>query len=194
MTAKVHIETERLRLRDWTDSDAEPFATLNADPRVMEFFPAKLDRAASDALMAKIRANLARDGYGLYAVEVKATAAFIGFVGLAAPNFEAHFTPATEIGWRLARTAWGQGFASEAAAAVRDHAFADLRLNALISFTAEWNRPSRRVMERIGMTHDPADDFIHPNLPAGHKLAPHVLYRISRKQWVARRGKTQPSP
>ncbi len=185
MTAKVHIETERLRLRDWTDADAEPFAALNADPRVMEFFPAKLERAASDALIAKIRLNLARDGYGLYAAEVRETGQFIGFVGLAVPNFEAPFMPAIEIGWRLARRAWGQGFASEAAAAVRDRAFSDLGLQALVSFTAEWNVPSRRVMERIGMTHDPADDFVHPKIAPGHKLAPHVLYRLSKKQWAA---------
>jgi RimJ/RimL family protein N-acetyltransferase len=183
MTATVHIETERLKLRDWSDADLEPFAALNADPRVMEFFPARLDRAASDALAATIRPDLARDGYGLYAAELKATGEFIGFVGLARPNFEAPFMPAIEIGWRLARHVWGEGLASEAAAAVRDHAFADLGLDALVSFTAEWNRPSRRVMEKIGMTRDPADDFIHPKLPAGHKLAPHVLYRINKRQW-----------
>ncbi|HVY20851.1 MAG TPA: GNAT family N-acetyltransferase [Bauldia sp.] len=187
MTPKVHIETERLKLRDWTDADREPFAALNADPRVMEFFPTRLDRGTSDALTATIRTNLTRDGYGLYATELKETGEFIGFVGLARPNFEARFMPAIEIGWRLSRRSWGQGLASEAAAAVRDHAFANLGLEALVSFTAEWNQPSRRVMEKIGMTHDPADDFIHPKLPAGHKLAPHVLYRISRRQWQALR-------
>ncbi|MEJ0013366.1 MAG: GNAT family N-acetyltransferase [Bauldia sp.] len=184
MTATVHIETERLRLRDWIDADAEPFAALNADPRVMEFFPAKLDRAASDALIAKIRAAIAERGYGLYAVEVKDTGQFIGFVGLAHADFPP-VAPAVEIGWRLAREGWGQGYASEAAAAVRDHAFADLGLPELVSFTAEWNRPSRRVMERIGMTRDPADDFIHPRIAPGHKLAPHVLYRIDKRQWPA---------
>lgn len=185
MTAGVHIETERLRLRNWTDADAEPFAAMNADPRVMEFFPAKLDRAASDALMAKLRANIERDGYGLYAAEIKKSRQFIGFVGLAVPNFDAPFMPATEIGWRLTRRSWGNGYASEAAAAVRDHAFRDRGFDGLVSFTAEWNVPSRRVMERIGMTHDPADDFIHPRLPPAHKLAPHVLYRISRRKWQA---------
>jgi RimJ/RimL family protein N-acetyltransferase len=185
MTPKVHIETERLRLRDWTDADAEPFARLNADPRVMEFFPARLDRAASDALMDRIRARLRRDGFGLHATEVKATGEFIGFVGMTPVDFQAAFTPAVEIGWRLAREAWGQGFASEAAAASRDHAFGVLALPELVSFTAEWNQPSRRVMERIGMTRDPDGDFMHPKVPPAHKLAAHVLYRITREQWQA---------
>lgn len=189
MTPKVHIETERLRLRDWTDADAEPFAAMNGDPRVMEFFPAKLDRAASDALLARLRTNLERDGYGLYATEMKDGGQFIGFVGIAVPGFEAPFMPAIEIGWRLTRRSWGQGLASEAAAAVRDHAFADLDLAELVSFTAEWNVPSRRVMERIGMTHDPKDDFIHPKIAAGHKLAPHVLYRINKHQWQSLTGR-----
>ena len=181
MTARVHIETERLLLRDWTDADAVPFAEMNADPRVMEFFVKTLDRAQSDVLMARIRANMARDGYGLYATEDKASGDFIGFVGLAEPGFEGPFMPAIEIGWRLARRSWGQGLASEAAAAVVGHAFTNLGLTALVSFTAEWNRPSRRVMEKIGMTHDAREDFIHPKVPPGHKLAPHVLYRINRE-------------
>jgi RimJ/RimL family protein N-acetyltransferase len=178
MNPTVHIETERLRLRDWTDADAVPFAAMNADRGVMEFFPALLERKQSDELMARIRSNMARDGFGLYAVEERATSAFIGFTGLAKPAFAAPFTPATEIGWRLARKAWGKGYASEAAAAVRDHAFEVLGFDALVSFTSRQNHRSRRVMEKIGMTHDPADDFIHPGLPAGHELAPHVLYRI----------------
>ena len=178
MNPTIHIETERLRLRDWRDADALPFAAMNADRDVMEFFPALLERRQSDELMARIRSNIARDGFGLYAVEERATGAFIGFTGLAVPTFAASFTPATEIGWRLARNAWGKGYASEAAAAVRNHAFKALGFDALVSFTSQQNHRSRRVMERIGMTHDPADDFIHPGLPAGHELAPHVLYRI----------------
>jgi RimJ/RimL family protein N-acetyltransferase len=185
MTPAVHIATERLLLRDWTDADAEPFARLNADPRVMEFFAARLDRAQSDAFLAHIRHGIAKRGYGLFATEVKASASFIGFVGLAPVDFAAAFAPATEIGWRLARESWGQGYASEAAAAVRDYAFTDLGLAELVSFTAEWNQPSRRVMERIGMTRDESGDFMHPKLPAAHKLAPHVLYRITRAEWKA---------
>lgn len=186
MAPRAHIETERLLLRDWTDADAEPFARLNADPRVMEFFPKALGRAESDKLMAGIRENLARKGFGLYAVETKDGGAFIGFTGLAVPGFDAPFMPAIEIGWRLARESWGSGYATEAAGAVIDHAFGRLGLDALVSFTTEWNRRSRRVMEKIGMTRDPADDFVHPKLPPGHKLAPHVLYRIDRQTWPIR--------
>ncbi len=185
MEPRIHIETARLRLRDWTDADAEPFAALNADRRVMEFFPAALTRAESDAQMAAIRAFLAERGYGLYAAEETASGRFIGFIGLSHPSFEAHFTPAVEIGWRLAREVWGQGYATEGARAVAGHAFGPLGLDALVSFTAEWNRPSRRVMEKIGMTHDPAEDFFHPRLPADHKLSRHVLYRLSRADWLA---------
>jgi RimJ/RimL family protein N-acetyltransferase len=174
----IHIETERLRLRDWSDADAEPFAAMNADRCVMAFFPALLEREQSDELMARIRSNMARDGFGLYAVEERRTSLFIGFTGLAVATFAAPFTPATEIGWRLSRQAWGKGYASEAAAAVRDHAFEALGLAELVSFTSQQNYRSRRVMEKIGMTCDPADDFIHPGLPSGHELAPHVLYRI----------------
>ena len=188
MAARVHIETERLLLRDWTDADAAPFAALNADPRVMEFFANPLTRVESDAAMAGSRARLAEDGYGKYATEEKTTGRFIGYVGLAPVDFDAPFTPAIEIGWRLARTAWGSGYATEGARAVLKHAFGPLGLTDLVSFTAEWNRPSRRVMEKIGMTHDPADDFDHPKLPEGHKLRRHVLYRISRADWLSRRA------
>lgn len=151
---------------------------MNADRCVMAFFPAWLERKQSDELMARIRSNMARDGFGLYAVEERRTSLFIGFTGLAVATFAAPFTPATEIGWRLSRQAWGKGYASEAAAAVRDHAFEALGLAELVSFTSQQNHRSRRVMEKIGMTCDPADDFIHPGLPSGHELAPHVLYRI----------------
>jgi ribosomal-protein-alanine N-acetyltransferase len=185
MAARVHIETERLRLRDWTAADAEPFAALNSDPRVMEFFSRPLDRAESDAFLARNQAGIDADGYGLYALEVKASGRFIGYVGLARPTFAAHFTPAIEIGWRLEREAWGEGYATEAARAVVDHAFRDLGIDALVSFTADWNRPSRRVMEKLGMTRDPAEDFLHPRLPADHKLARHVLYRLKREDWLA---------
>ena len=186
MVPRVHVETPRLLLRDWTDADAEPFAAMNADPRVMEFFPRGLDRADSDSLISHIRASITRDGFGLYAVEAKDTGAFVGFTGLARPGFDAPFMPAIEIGWRLARESWGNGYATEAAGAAVDHAFGSLGLDALVSYTTEWNRRSRRVMEKIGMTRDPRDDFMHPKLPPGHKLAPHVLYRIDRERWLTR--------
>jgi RimJ/RimL family protein N-acetyltransferase len=177
---KVHIETPRLRLRDWTDADALPFAALNGDPRVMEFFRGVLARQESDGLMAWIRAGLARDGYGMYAAEEKATGAFIGFIGVTPIDFEAHFTPAIEIGWRLNRESWGNGYATEGARAVVAHAFNKLHLAELVAITAEWNARSRRVMEKIGMRYDPAGDFLHPRIAPDHKLARHVLYRIDR--------------
>jgi RimJ/RimL family protein N-acetyltransferase len=194
VSPRVHIETERLRLRDWVDEDAEPFAAINVDPRVMEFFSKRLTREQSDAFLAGNRANIAADGWGLYAVEEKASGKFVGYVGLARPGFEAHFTPAIEIGWRLARSAWGAGCATEAARAVVDHAFGVLDLDALVSFTTEWNQPSRRVMEKIGMSRDPREDFLHPRVPPDHKLAPHVLYRIDRKTWRTARQATVAPP
>lgn len=180
MAAPVLIETERLRLRNWRDADLEPFARMNADPRVMEFFLRPLDRAESDALAARERARIDRKGYGLYAAEVKDSGDLIGFIGLADVTFAAAFAPAVEIGWRLSRQSWGSGYASEGARAVIDEAFTRLGLESLVSFTAAWNARSRRVMEKIGMTRDPAGDFLHPAIPPEHKLAPHVLYRLDR--------------
>jgi RimJ/RimL family protein N-acetyltransferase len=144
----------------------------------MEFFPKRLGRTESDELMTWMRAFLDDHGYGLYAVEEKNTQDFIGYIGICAVPFEAAFVPATEIGWRLARSSWGSGYATEGARAVVGHAFGQLGFTALVSFTAEWNMRSRRVMEKIGMTRDPDGDFLHPSLPPDHKLARHVLYRI----------------
>jgi RimJ/RimL family protein N-acetyltransferase len=180
MSATATIQTPRLQLRPWRDEDLAPFAELNADPRVMEFFPRTLDRTESDAMVARIRGHFARHGFGLWAVEVPGVAEFIGFVGLAVPRFEAHFTPCVEIGWRLAREHWGRGYATEAARAVLEFGFRDLALQEIVSFTAATNLRSRAVMERIGMTRSPDDDFDHPALPEGHPLRPHVLYRASR--------------
>ena len=174
------IRTHRLLLRLWRDEDLAPFAALNADPRVMEHFPKLLDRAESDAVAVRIRENFDRRGFGLWAVEVPGVADFIGFVGLSVPHFEAHFTPCVEIGWRLARDHWGFGFASEAARAAVDFGFSQLELDQIVSFTVPANKRSRAVMERIGMTRTPVDDFDHPSLPDGHPLRRHVLYRLSR--------------
>jgi RimJ/RimL family protein N-acetyltransferase len=174
-------ETDRLLLRGWRDSDLEPFAALNADPEVMEHFPSTLDREASDALVGRIRSRMDDLGYGLWALEVKATGEFIGFTGLARQTFPAHFTPAVEVGWRLARSAWGNGYATEAALASLAHGFGVAGLDEIVSFTATTNVRSQRVMQRIGMTHDPADDFLHPNVPEGSPVRPHVLYRVRRE-------------
>jgi RimJ/RimL family protein N-acetyltransferase len=184
------IRTERMLLRAWRAEDREPFAALNADPRVMEHFPARLPRAQSDALARRSEQHFAAHGFGPWAVEVPGVAPFIGFVGLVVPAFEAHFTPCVEIGWRLAAEHWGHGYATEAAQAAAVHAFDVVRLEALVSFTTPDNLRSRAVMQRIGMTHDEADDFDHPRLPPGHRLRRHVLYRLNRNALV--RGTLNP--
>ncbi|MDA0563478.1 GNAT family N-acetyltransferase [Streptomonospora sp. S1-112] len=180
--AEVRLRTARLILRPWRPEDREPFARLNADPRVMEHFPAPLTRAQSDALADRIEARMAAEGFGLWAVEVAATGAFIGFTGLSRPAFTAHFTPAVEVGWRLAHHAWGQGCATEAATAAVHHGFTRAGLGEIVSFTAVDNLRSQAVMRRLGMTRDPADDFDHPDLPPGHRLRRHVLYRLRPHQ------------
>jgi RimJ/RimL family protein N-acetyltransferase len=172
----------RVVLRDWTDDDLAPFAELNADPAVMAHFPGRLTRAESDSLASRIRDRLRDDGYGLWALEVPGVTQFAGYVGLSMPTFSAAFTPCHEVGWRLARAHWGHGYATEAARMALQFAFGALGLAALVSFTARTNIRSQRVMQRLGMTHDPAEDFDHPKLPAGHALRPHVLYRLKRSQ------------
>ncbi len=174
------LETNRLLLRAWRSEDLAPFAALNADPRVMEHFPAPLSRAESDALAERIQAHFDAHGFGVWAVEAPGVAAFAGFVGLAVPRFEAHFTPCVEIGWRLAAEHWGRGYATEGARAAMAFGFESLELDEIVSFTAPANVRSVRVMEKLGMTRDPEEDFDHPSLPEGHPLRRHVLYR--RKQ------------
>ena len=174
----TELRTERLLLRQWREEDREPFAALNADPVVMEHFPSTMTREASDAFVDFNMITIGARGWGLWAVEVTETRTFIGFVGLNEATFEAHFTPALEIGWRLARDAWGRGYATEAARAVTDFARDELGLAEIVSFTSTTNVRSQRVMERIGMTHDPADDFDHPNV-ADERLRRHVLYRLA---------------
>ncbi|WP_415646749.1 GNAT family N-acetyltransferase [Stackebrandtia soli] len=176
----AELRTDRLLMRPWTAADLAPFSEMNADPRVMEFFPTPLDRISSDAMAARIMARMEQRGWGLWALEVTATGAFIGFTGLADVSFEAHFTPATELAWRLARHAWGHGYVSEAAIAARDYAFDTLDRDEVVAFTAVDNIRSRAVMERIGMSRDEDDDFDHPLLPIGHRLRRHVLYRAHR--------------
>lgn len=178
MSEAPTIETPRLILRNWQDSDRAPFAKMNADPRVMEFFPAPLTRQQSDALVAKIETHFRKHGFGPYAAELRPKGTFVGFIGLSVPSFHAHFTPCVEIGWRLARTVWGQGLATEGAQAALKYGLDTLGLKEIVSFTVPANLRSRRVMEKLGMTHDPAEDFDHPQLPPGHPLRRHVLYRL----------------
>ncbi|MEV7009283.1 GNAT family N-acetyltransferase [Streptosporangium sp. NPDC051022] len=177
------METERLIMRRWRRADREPFAALNADLEVMEHFPAPLGREQSDALVDRIEAGFDEHGYGLWALELRATGEFIGFTGLAWQTFEAPFTPALEIGWRLARPAWGYGYAREAAAAALAQGFGVTDQPEIVSLTAVGNLRSRAVMERLGMVRDPADDFDHPRVPEGSPLRAHVLYRIGRDAW-----------
>ena len=183
-------ETERLLLRRWRPADRDPFAAMNADPVVMEHFLSVMTRAESDAFVDQIEAAFERDGFGLWAVEVRDGSPFIGFVGLNVPRFEAPFMPAVEIGWRLDRHHWGRGYATEAARAVLAVGFHDVGLEEIVSFTSTGNVRSQQVMERIGMHTNPADDFDHPRMPVGHPIRRHVLYRLLRTEWAtaARRG------
>jgi ribosomal-protein-alanine N-acetyltransferase len=175
MSLPSEIRADRLVLRRWVQSDRAAFADLNADARVMEHFPGVLTRSESDAMVDRIEAHFERHGFGLWAVEVPGEAPFIGFVGLAVPSFDVHFTPCVEVGWRLAVDWWGRGYATEAARAVVAIGFGRLGLDEIVSMTVPENERSRRVMERLGMTRDPADDFEHPSQP-GHRR--HVLYRL----------------
>ena len=173
------LRTERLRLRQWTPADRQPFARFNADGRVMQYFTRTLSREESDALADAIEDHIAQNGWGLWAVEVPGVTPFAGFIGLSRPRFEAHFTPCVEIGWRLGPESGAVATRQRVRGRFFEIGFETLGLREIVSFTTETNRPSRRVMERIGMTHDPADDFDHPRLPPQHVLRRHVLYRKS---------------
>ena len=172
-------ETPRLLLRRFRDADREPFAQLNADPEVMTYLPGVLTRPESDALVDRIDAHFAAHGFGVWAVEVKGGEPFVGFVGLFRVGFDAHFTPAVEIAWRLSRAAWGHGYAIEGAREACRQGFTELGLREIVSFTVPLNVRSRAVMTRLGMTHDPSEDFDHPKLAEGDPLRRHVLYRLS---------------
>lgn len=178
MTRGPELHTERLVLRRWREADREPFAAINADPDVMELLLGPIGRARSDAFIDRIEAHFDSYGFGFWAVELVGGAPLIGLLGIAHVGFEAPFTPAVEIGWRLARDTWGCGYATEGAREALRFAFDRLGLPEVVAFTAESNVRSRAVMERLGMVHDPADDFDHPKVPAGHPLRRHVLYRI----------------
>ncbi len=179
------IETARLILRTWQDADLEPMLAINQDPRVMEYFPALGDRESTKLLMENIRQHHEEHGFSLYAVELKETQEFIGFVGLAFPSFDAHFMPAVEIGWRLAFAHWSKGYATEAAKAVLHYAFTKLNLEEVVSFTVSSNFRSRQLMKRIGLHHNPQDDFDHPKLADDSLLKRHILYRLSKTEYIA---------
>ena len=178
-------------MRPWQESDLVPFAGLNADPAVMEHFVSALSREESDALASRLQAALSARGWGFWALEIaqgEEAGRFVGFTGLSVPAWDAPFTPCVEIGWRLPRWAWGRGYASEAASEALRFGFVELGLGAVVSFTTEANTRSRAVMERIGMSRDPSDDFDHPNVPADDPHLRHVLYRLDAATWSAHHG------
>ena len=172
------LDTDRLSLRRWRDADRAAFARMNADARVMEFMPALLTREQSDENVDRIEKHFERHHFGLCAAELRADGSFIGFIGIWVPEFQAAFTPCVEIGWRLAAEYWGRGLATEGARAITAYAFEILKLLELVSFTVPGNVRSRRVMEKLGMTRDPGEDFDHPRVPEGHAMRRHVLYRL----------------
>lgn len=181
-----NLTTRRLVLGGWDDGAAEGLYRLSNDPEVMRHFPSMPSRQQIEMMVDRHRTNLEQGRPGLYAVRVRDTSTFIGFVGLATPSFEAPFMPCVEIGWRLARNAWGHGYATEAARAVLTHGFTALGLPEVVSFTATVNEPSVAVMRRLGMHTDPAEDFDHPNVPEGHRVRRHVLYRLTAEEWRRR--------
>jgi ribosomal-protein-alanine N-acetyltransferase len=174
----TELRTDRLLLRHWRPEDREPFAALNDDPAVMEHFPSRLTRAQSDAMADRIASLIDEHGWGLWAVEVTATGEFIGFTGLSEPRFEAHFTPCVEVGWRLARSSWGHGYATEAARASVGHGFGPLGLDEIVAMVVPGNTRSQGVMGKLGMTRDVAADFDHPLVPEGSPVRRHRLYRL----------------
>ncbi|NGX60472.1 MAG: hypothetical protein KR126chlam3_01646 [Chlamydiae bacterium] len=181
-----HLKTKRLLLRHWKEDDLLPFAAINADERVMEFFPAPLSRKESDDLARRIQKELQEKDYGLWAVETLENKQFIGFAGLHYHDFPAHFTPCIELGWRLAYEAWRKGYGTEASLEILHYAFHILNLSEIVSFTSEKNFRSRKLMEKLGMTSDPKDSFEHPKLPEKHPLRKHVLYRLSQEEFFSR--------
>jgi len=180
MTAGPVLETERLLLRPFREDDLGGLAALCADPVVMHHFPQTLDHAASERLAERIKAHFELHGFGPWSVEIKDTHRYAGFVGLMVPAFETHFTPCVEVGWRLARKYWGRGYATEAARASLAFGFNTVGCDEIVSMTVPGNRRSRAVMARLGLKRRAEDDFDHPNVPEGHRLRPHVLYRLGK--------------
>ena len=174
------LQTPRLILRQWQDSDISTFIAMNQDPRVMEFFPEVWSEEKSRSAVEKTREEFARNGFGKFALELKESGEFVGYVGLAEVNFDSHFTPAIEIGWRLASQHFGRGYATEAAREVLRFAFEELQLKEIVAFTVPQNSSSLNFMKKIGMTRDLNGDFFHPNIETKHKFASHVLYKITR--------------
>ena len=173
------LHTTRLILRQWQADDYPLFAELNASEEIMRYFPSTLSRDDSDAFAASLAAHIAEFGWGLWAVELKSTGRFMGFTGLHKVPNTLPYSPAVEIGWRFSDEYWHRGYASEAASRVLAYAFEELQLNEVVSFTSTVNKPSIKVMQRIGMS-DSGLNFQHPKVPASSSLCEHVLYKIKR--------------
>lgn len=180
------IETERLCLRTWRNEDLLPFAKMNADPRVRKFYPSLLNREESDAAVARYRRMHELDGFCFFVAELRETSSFVGFIGMQRMSFQlpAVSLPVVEIGWRLTPEVWGKGLATEGARAVLRFAFAQIQLTEIVAIAVPINLQSRRVMEKLGMTHDAQNDFDNPKVPDGHPFQRHVLYRIDRNAWL----------
>jgi ribosomal-protein-alanine N-acetyltransferase len=184
MSAFVTLSSGRICLRRWRAEDRDAFAAMNSDSRVMEFFRSPLGRDESDAMVDRIQRHFSEHDFGLWAIEVPGVAPFVGFAGLDVARFSAHFTPCVEVGWRLAFEHWGHGYATEAAHLALGYGFGTLALPEVVSFTSVTNHRSRAVMERLGMCHNPADDFDYPSFPEGHPLRRHVLYRLGSGSYL----------
>jgi 3-dehydroquinate dehydratase / shikimate dehydrogenase len=176
----MKIETKRLILRPWKESDLNPFAALNADPRVMKYFPKTLTIEETQQFITVLKSKFEKDGFSFFATELKSTGEFIGMIGLSIPSYETPFTPCVEIGWRIAYEHWNKGYATEGALACLDFGFNELKLKKIVSFTAVENKTSQRIMEKIGMNRVEDGDFDHPRLPEGHPLRRHVLYSMNK--------------
>ena len=184
MSGETVLTTKRLILRSWRPDDLDHLASMNVDDEVMRYFPDRPDHEKSARMLTRIMATMERHGFGFWALERLEDNGFVGFAGLLCPAFHTHFTPCIEVGWRLKRSSWGQGYATEAGQASLDFAFDRLGIDEVVSMAVVDNLPSRRVMERLGMTRRPEDDFSHPKLPFDHPLRPHVLYRLNRQTWA----------
>jgi len=179
----IRLETPRLILRDWEDKDLDPMYALNQDPKVMEYFPTLPDWLTTQRFIVGNQQQMQQHGFSFYAIELKATHEFIGFVGLNNVDFIPTLSATVEIGWRLSAAHWGNGYATEAAKRVIKHAFEDLHLNEVVAFTVPNNLRSRRVMEKVGLLPAPEHDFGHPKVAEGHPLRQHVLYCITKKEY-----------
>lgn len=179
------LETQRLLLRQWVENDFHSFAEICADKEVMKFFPKTLSSSESYKMAKQMQSLINQRGWGFWAVEIPTLKQFIGFVGLHTPKVEMPFSPCVEIGWRLSKKYWGQGYATEAATAVLQYAFNELELREVVSFTTRNNIRSIAVMERIGMLNT-YQNFSHPDISSSHPLSEHVLYKISQSNWKQR--------